>query len=301
MQLGKNVAIDPKFGFHHLDPIPSGAELDQWYREKYYSLVEAGGRAPELRRFLEGGETAKQEVAWLEKTLWQDIVVVLRSHLSNGRPQRVLDFGCGTGHFLNFCRQQTDWILEGIEPAAQAAGLAAGLGFPIYDSAEECMADRAGSYDAVVLLNVLEHVPKPCEYVERVTTLLSSEGIIVIRVPNDFSEIQQCAQESLGVAPWWVAPPDHINYFDFQSLQRMLNGYGFQMIDTLADFPMEMFLLFGDNYIENPEVGSACHKKRTRFDNSLPGDLRRTLYRSFAQAGIGRNSLVFGKRRLAEA
>jgi len=67
-----------------------------------------------------------------------------------------------------------------------------------------------------------------------------------------------------------------------------------------GDFPMEMFLLFGDGYVGNPEVGSQCHKKRVAFELSLPVEVRRNLYRCFAKNGLGRDCLVFARPASSE-
>lgn len=111
--------------------------------------------------------------------------------------------------------------------------------------------------------------------------------MLVIRVPNDFSALQDCAYRKLGGEPWWVAVPDHINYFNFESLVRFVERLGFRVVDIFGDFPMEMFLLFGDVYVGNPEVGSQCHKKRVAFELSLSVKLRQDLYRCFARNGLG--------------
>jgi hypothetical protein len=59
-----------------------------------------------------------------------------------------------------------------------------------------------------------------------------------------------------------------------------------------ADFPMELFLLMGLNYVEDPEVGATCHAYRVQAELSLPADVRRELFRTFAAGGIGRNLRV---------
>jgi hypothetical protein len=59
---------------------------------------------------------------------------------------------------------------------------------------------------------------------------------------------------------------------------------------------MEFFLLMDENYVENAKKGRECHQKRVAFELSMPSDLRRRLYKSFAELGIGRNSLVFARR-----
>ena len=83
---------------------------------------------------------------------------------------------------------------------------------------------------------------------------------MVIRVPNDFSELQSAAKRSRGKnKQWWVKLPDHINYFDFDSISKLLTNNRFHVVDELGDFPMEFFIMFGDDYIDNPEVGKWCH------------------------------------------
>jgi SAM-dependent methyltransferase len=153
------------------------------------------------------------------------------------------------------------------------------------------------SFNVVSLLNVLEHVPSPQIAFEQIKCLLKPDsGMVVICVPNDFSNIQRIAQTKLMKEPWWVAVPDHINYFSTESLQQLLASMGFEIIYTTVDFPMEVFLLMGEDYIGNPSVGSSCHQKRKSFELSLPGDARRNLYHHLAEVGIGRNCIIFAKR-----
>lgn len=118
-----------------------------------------------------------------------------------------------------------------------------------------------------------------------------------MKVPNDFSEIQLAAHKQLGKEAWWTAIPDHINYFDFQSLHSLLERMGVEVIYSQGDFPMELFLLMGDDYVGNPEVGSRCHQRRVRFEMAIPDELRRRIYRALAEVGVGRDCLVFGRLR----
>ena len=50
---------------------------------------------------------------------------------------------------------------------------------------------------------------------------------------------------------------------------------------------MEMFLLMGENYIGNPEVGGRCHARRVQFDLGLQPELRRKIYSALGSAGVG--------------
>jgi len=152
------------------------------------------------------------------------------------------------------------------------------------------------TFDVVTLLNVLEHVVSPVDVIDQVKMLLKPKsGILVVMVPNDFSEIQNIAREKLDIEPWWIAIPDHINYFNKKSLKEFLESDDFEIIHSTGDFPMEFFLLQGDNYIGNQELGKECHNKRVEFELALPSELRRSLYQKFAELGIGREILIYSK------
>jgi hypothetical protein len=115
-------------------------------------------------------------------------------------------------------------------------------------------------------------------------------------VPNDFSPLQAAAKSALGSGEWWVAPPHHLNYFDFDSLSALLARLGLKEAERTTIFPMEAFLLMGENYLDAPALGRACHGKRKAFDLALEAAglkaTRRELYRSLAKLGIGREAVI---------
>jgi hypothetical protein len=120
---------------------------------------------------------------------------------------------------------------------------------------------------------------------------------LVVRVPNDFSPLQIAAQQASGRSPWWIVSPDHLNYFDHRSVAGLLERLGLDIVDQSADFPMELFLLMGEDYVGDPSVGGAVHERRRRLDLSLDPDVRRRLGRAWAAAGVGRNAFVVASRR----
>lgn len=285
-------------GFKHLEPIPSDAELEEFYKSKYFDLIKGGGRAPEIRRLIGEIDEARAEREWLEKTLYTDINAMLTGSEMQTR-RCICDIGCGTGDFLKFMQKQ-GWDCTGIEPSEEGSSRATSSQMTVYNCPLEAFVSTypkyLHSFDVVSLLNVLEHVPSPQIVLEQIKCLLKPEsGIVVICVPNDFSTIQQITQAKLMKEPWWVAVPDHINYFSIESLQQLLASMGFEIIYTTVNFPMEVFLLMGEDYIGNPNIGSSCHQKRKLFELSLPGDARRKLYHNLAEVGIGRNCIIFAK------
>ncbi|MGI8593124.1 MAG: class I SAM-dependent methyltransferase, partial [Solirubrobacteraceae bacterium] len=292
------VIVDPTYGYRRLEPMPSDSEFERFYESEYYDLLRQGGRAPELRRLLSGGDEADRERAWLRDQMYADITAELTAA---GSGRSVLDVGCGQGELLQWLGEQ-GFEPHGIEPSDDAAALARERGLDARTATlEELLSgsDPAPTYSAVLLLNVLEHVPDAPAMLRGISRLLEPAGLLYIRVPNDFNPLQLAAQDKLGTDPWWIAVPDHVNYFSVESLVALNRRLGFEPVDVQADFPMELFLLWGDNYVGDPAVGAACHAKRVEAERSIPAEVRRDMFRSFAANGIGRNSRLL-VRKVAE-
>jgi SAM-dependent methyltransferase len=290
------VSKEPRSGYYRLDPIPSDKELTSFYESRYYDLIRKGGRAPELGRLSEGGAPARRESEWLRDGMYRDIAETLKE-IAPGK-SRVLDIGAGMGAFVRFMRDE-GFDAAGIEPAKEPSEAARKQGLPIHTATlSSWVSDpgNAGTADIVVMLNVLEHIPNPEAMLAQTRTVLSSGGLVVIRVPNDFTEIQDAARKALGKEPWWICAPDHINYFSVESLRTFLGNCGMEPVFSITDFPMEFFLLMGDDYAGNPAVGASVHEKRVKFELALPSALRRKLYGALASAGIGRNVMTFARK-----
>jgi 2-polyprenyl-3-methyl-5-hydroxy-6-metoxy-1,4-benzoquinol methylase len=290
------VIKEQRSGYYRLDPVPSDKELTTFYESRYYDLIRKGGRAPELRRLSEGGSVAQRELEWLREGMYRDIAETLKEIAPT--KSRVLDVGAGMGDFVRFMRE-AGYDAAGIEPAKEPSEAARNQGLPIHTATLSSWASdprNTGTADVVVMLNVLEHVPDPELMLAQTRALLSPGGLVVIRVPNDFSDIQDAARRKLNKEPWWICAPDHINYFGVHSLGKFLTNCGMETVFVMTDFPMEFFLLMGDDYTSDPAVGSTLHQKRVQFELALPSPLRRKLYTALASAGIGRNVMAFAKK-----
>ena len=143
-------------------------------------------------------------------------------------------------------------------------------------------------------------MPNPLRIVRLARGLLAAGGLICLNVPNDFTPFQAGARAALSLPEWWVAPPHHLNYFDFESLSQLITSQGFAIAERGTSFPMELFLLMGLDYTKDPALGRACHKQRKMFDLGLESaglkETRRAFYRALAHAGIGREALLIATK-----
>ena len=188
-----------------------------------------------------------------------------------------------------------------MEPSSQAAEHSRQSGLEIVeDFLDKKTAKEIGKFDVVHMSEVLEHIPDPAEMMRLAHDLLNPGGLLCIVVPNDYSPFQLALRSGCGYRPWWLAPPHHINYFDFQSLERLFERSNFQVLVREATFPIDMFLLMGDNYVGDDSMGRLCHGKRKTFELNLARsglkNLRRDLFRKLAETGIGREVLMIGRK-----
>ena len=270
-------------GFRHAVPLPNPADLEREYRETYY--------AEEKPTFL---AHAGEDQQWGELAQ-TDRLESFERILGPGR-RRLLDIGSGPGFFLKTAKNR-GWNVMGIEPSRQAAAHARGLGIEVAEGFFGAkVASSLGRFDAINLNNVLEHVPDPISILLAARQILEPGGVLCVGVPNDFSPLQIAAAATQGVGEWWIAPPHHLNYFDFATLSNLLERLEFDIAERMTSFPMEAFLLMGDNYRADPAVGRASHAKRKKFDLALEAaglkETRRAFYRALAETGIGREAVV---------
>lgn len=273
-------------GFKHIIPIPTASELEAIYRHEYYQT--------EKPLYL---ERAREDLDWWN-LIYSERYDTFEELLPPGR-RHILDVGSGPGFFL-LHGWQRGWKTLGIEPSKQAAQHSRGLQLDIVeDFLTEATAGQLGTFDVVHMSEVLEHIPDPAHLLRLAHGLLSPGGVLCVVVPNDYNPFQAALRTACGYQPWWVAPPHHINYFDRLSLRSLMTRCRFEVVLQEATFPIDLFLLFGDNYVGDDAAGRICHGKRKRFEQTLERaglrSLRRDLYRALAERGLGRELVLFGR------
>lgn len=276
---------DSEHGFLSVDPLPTDAEIRDFYAREFYS-----GEYKNFNNSSLDVQERDSDYHELQRQMLLDSLEALLERPIAG--QDIFDFGCGWGLTLKFFEKRGAKCF-GLDPSNEAVaycqreGLSVSLGnIDDLDSVSE------RNFDVILMQNVLEHLKYPVHSLKMLSNRLKPGGVLVVAVPNDFNDFQLCATEVLGLPQWWVAPPAHLCYFDQDSLSSILNSVGLKVARTECSFPIEMFLLFGENYISNPELGRDAHVKRMKFEMALVKTGRTNVLRNFyahlAQAGLGR-------------
>ena len=277
-----------KCGFIHALPKPSDEELSRFYRKKFYNQ----------QRKSDYFAKQKNQLAW-----WNIVFEQRLQRLEEllGRKGRIVDVGCGPGFFLNYARD-AGWDVIGLEPSRDAANYAIEE-FSLTIIQDEISTlwnkDIGLSVDIVYSHGVIEHLKDPLSYLEKSKAILDGPGLIFTSAANDFNIYQALAIKALGIDPWFIIPPEHLNYFTVESLVLAHEKFGYKIRDLRTSFPIDMFLMMGEDYVSNSELGPSFHSMRANYEKNLLtfgfGNLLSEIQRFNAKMGIGRQTEIIGE------
>ena len=231
-------------GVVYLDPAPPPEQVDhthEQHEEAYY-------RRP-----------AKIRADWLAQV----------------RPSgRILEVGCGAGHFLIECRKR-GYQVYGCEPDAQRAEFCRqtqGL-----DVEAACIEDSVlpeGSFDIVFHVDLISHFPDPVLALRKMARLLKPGGIL-------------CFEAGVlgGVSQRWyrwnggLACPEHRWFYSLDGVKNLLNraDLSIEKLDQFCLIPSMMPLVLGRTFVK-PIVQSLRGKDARPWDGAVDessGSLRR--------------------------
>ena len=129
-----------------------------------------------------------------------------------------LDFGCGNGGLVRYCRSRGLRQSFGFEPGT-IRDKAASLGVPFIDEAE--LDKRRGTFDVVTAIEVLEHVEDPLETLRLIRGLLKPGGLLFLTTGN----AEPHGRDFLN---WgYVVLEVHVSFYEPETLRRALIETGF--------------------------------------------------------------------------
>ena len=138
----------------------------------------------------------------------------------------ILDIGCGTGEFLRLA-QKRDWFAYGVEANPILAKIASQFLNNIINAYfTPSLFPRELRFDTVVTLDTLEHIPDPDLFVAGIREVLAENGFLLIQVPNATSLSARLNMKQDNMFNGLI----HYNYFDRQSLVRLIQRHGFELI-----------------------------------------------------------------------
>ncbi|MBI3771071.1 MAG: class I SAM-dependent methyltransferase [Deltaproteobacteria bacterium] len=194
-----------------LSPLPTDAELAALYASPaYFSGGDAVGYADYVA---DAPQHARSFRARLERLL------------RHGPIGDLLEIGCGPGLFLAEARRLGVTRVVGVDPNPWAVEQACARGVEAHVGSVETL-DPSRRFDAVVMLDVLEHVVAPLPFFAAVRARLQPDGRLLVMTPNIRSLLARLSGRR------WVSlkTPEHVRYYSPRSIRALLDVTGFDVL-----------------------------------------------------------------------
>jgi 2-polyprenyl-3-methyl-5-hydroxy-6-metoxy-1,4-benzoquinol methylase len=153
---------------------------------------------------------------------------------------RILDIGCGDGHFLAVAKRK-GWQVFGTEYTDEAVTVSRAKGIEIHQGAiQDYVADQ---FDIITSFEVLEHINDGREHARKINSLLRNGGLFYFTTPN----FNSFSRKTLG-GKWNVIEyPEHLTYYTVRTVTKLLTEAGFekQSIRTTGFSPQRFKLSSG--------------------------------------------------------
>jgi len=147
-------------------------------------------------------------------------------------PKNILDFGCGHGKFVNFCKS------NGIN----AEGI---------DLHTELTLDNLSkTYDAITMIEVIEHISDPVSVLTTLSQHLNPNGVLYIE--GSFTDTEYLyGNLNFDILTWWYLRPSigHITLFNQKSMEIILSKCGLRLMEPR--FNPNVFRATKENLIVN--------------------------------------------------
>jgi SAM-dependent methyltransferase len=149
----------------------------------------------------------------------------------------LLEVGCGYGYLLDEARAYFDGRV-GTEFSVGGAEIARSTGAEVFvGGVEQISTER--KFDTVLAVQVIEHVYQPLTFVEQLISHTQPGGHIVVATPD----IGGALRKAMG--RYWPSfkVPEHVGYFDFRTLSRLMDKAGLRDVRRLPyphAFPLSL-------------------------------------------------------------
>jgi len=155
---------------------------------------------------------------------------------------KLLDVGASFGWLVEEALR-AGWEAEGIEPSSIACDAARRQGLPVSRGFfPDDLREVGRRWEAITLMDVLEHLEQPIEILAAIRSRLSPDGVLALQVPNSRGLFLRVSKGLVRATSGRLAGPllrmyqtqfsyPHLHYFHPDNMHRLLSRAGFQVLN----------------------------------------------------------------------
>lgn len=143
------------------------------------------------------------------------------------RGSRILDIGCSSGRLLEELCSEYD--CSGVEVNTAAALEAARKGIKIFAS-EDLENPTLAKFDAIVLVDLFEHMRKPLELLQRLSKVLADDGTLIIATGN--GDARACRRDPSQF--WYFRTIEHLCMLTRKHAEFLCSDLGLELQQWIA-------------------------------------------------------------------
>ena len=223
---------NPACGLLWLDPAPVPEDLPKAYRDYFTHgrpegtpAVPRGDPGMALRGVRTIGLVLRRFPSY--RAIQAEHVAREATYLGDLTPGRLLEVGCGNGSRLATLKEQ-GWQLVGQEVDSEAVTAARSRGWDVRLGPLKDLHLEAASFDALVMVHVIEHMVDPVDELSECSRVLKPGGRLIVVTPNAASY----GHRRFGRLWQGLDPPRHLYVFTRRTLGEVALRAGFEGVAT---------------------------------------------------------------------
>ena len=221
--------------FLYTNPRPYDKDLEAYYQsDTYISHSQRSNGLLDSLYYMARNIMLNKKRKWIFKMI--------------GSKPTLLDFGCGTGSFVNHLLSH-DWDAWGVEPNHNARSIANQNHNQVFQSLDT-LPDK--QFEIITLWHVLEHVSDLDAKLKELISRLNETGLMFIALPNCGSYDAKYYQD------YWAGydVPRHLSHFTPESMKLLVKKHRLHLVKLI---PLKLDAFYISMLSEKYRTGSTIN------------------------------------------
>ena len=151
---------------------------------------------------------------------------------------KLFDLGAGWGHFM-LAGKELGYDVYGIEISEQPYLYCVNdLKLPV-DHMDFFEMDESKKFDVITMWDVLEHIDKADNFLEKCSKLNKPGSYLFLQVPQIDSYFAKKYKDQ-----WKMMGLDHVNYFSKSTITKILEKHGYEVVKIKSSFEIKLFFMY---------------------------------------------------------